>query len=196
MKKSLRNLIIILTSSLFVACGKDFKIDKKDFDIVPYQGNEILIFESDTQDRDTIFLVGIDNYSTPFGKMELFPDEHEIYRVKTRRTDPNYDRYLEGKSLIELVAGEGGISIWFDIAMKRSWYYGKYVFDKSEFEKIPMTELDINGSKYNDVKVIESDGSYQERDNYAERFYWSVENGFLGLDRRNEKWRLIKKYVP
>ena len=196
MKKSLRNLIIILTSSLFVACGKDFKIDKKDFDIVPYQGNEILIFESDTQDRDTIFLVGIDNYSTPFGKMELFPDEHEIYRVKTRRTDPNYDRYLEGKSLIELAAGEGGTSIWFDIAMKRSWYYGKYVFDKSEFEKIPMTELDINGSKYNDVKVIESDGSYQERDNYAERFYWSVENGLLGLDRRNEKWRLIKKYVP
>lgn len=196
MKTTIRNLITILTSISLIACGKDFKIDEKDFDIVPYQGNEILIFESDKHDRDTIFLVGIENYSTPFGSMELFSDEHEIYRVKTKRTDPNYDRYLEGKSLIELVAGEGGTSIRFDIAMKRSWYYGKYVFDKSEFEKIPMTELNIKSSNYNDVKVIESDGSYQERDNYAERFYWSVENGFLGLDRRDEKWRLIKKYVP
>jgi hypothetical protein len=196
MIKPMRNLIIFLFSITLIACGKNFKIDKKDFEIVPYQGNEILIFESDKHDRDTIFLLGIENYSTPFGPMELFPDKHEIYRVKTKRTDPNYDRYLEGKSLIELVAGEGGTSIWFDIAMKRSWYYGKYVFNKSEFEKIPLTELNINGSNYNDVKIIESDGSYEERDNYAERFYWSVKNGFLGLDRRDEKWRLIKKYVP
>jgi hypothetical protein len=192
----MRNLIIILTSISLTACGKDFKIDNEDFDIVPYKGNEILIFESDKQDRDTIFLVGIENYSTSSGPMELFPDKYEIYSVKTKRTDPNYDRYLEGKSLIELVAGEGGTSIWFDIAMKRSWYYGKYVFDKSEFENLPMTELNINSLNYDDVKVIESDGSYEERNNYAERFYWSGKNGFLGLDRRDEKWRLIKKYVP
>jgi hypothetical protein len=196
MKKPMRNLIIILTSISLMACGKDFKIDEKDFDIVPYEGNEILVFESDKKDRDTIFLVGIENYSTPFGPMELFPDEHEIYRVKTKRTDPNYDRYLEGKSLIELVGVDGGTSITFDIAMKRSWYYGKYSFGKSEFDKIPLSELRIKDSKYKDVKIFESDGSYQERDNYVERFYWSVENGFLGLDRRDEKWRLIKKYVP
>jgi len=192
----MKNLIIILTLISLISCGKDFKIDKKDFEIVPYKGNEVLIFESDKQDRDTIFIIGIENYSSTFGPMELFPDEHEVYRVQTKRTDPNYDRYLEGKSLIELVAGEGGTSIWFDIAMKRSWYYGQYVFDKSEFEKIPLTELKINELTYNDVKVIESDGSYEERDNYAERFYWSIKNGFLGLDRRDEQWRLIKKYVP
>lgn len=196
MEKPMRNLIIILTSISLISCGKDFKLEKKDIDIVPYKGNEILVFESDKKDRDTIFLVGIKNYSTPFGPMELFPDEHEIYRVKTKLTDPNYDRYLEGKSLIQVVAVEGGISIEFDIAMKRSWYYGKYAFGKSEFEKIPLSELKIKDSNYKDVKVIESDGSYEERDNYAERFYWSVENGFLGLDRRDEKWRLIKKYVP
>ncbi len=196
MKKPIRTLIITLTLISLISCGKDFKIDKKDIGIVPYVGNEILVFESDKKDLDTIFLVGIENYSTSFGPMELFPDEHEIYRVKTKRTDPNYDRYLEGKSLIELVAVEGGISIEFDIAMKRSWYYGKYAFGKSEFEKTPLTELIIGDLNYNDVKVFESDGSYNDRDNYAERFYWSVKNGFLGLDRRDEKWRLIKKYVP
>jgi len=192
----MRQLIFIMTSISLFSCGRNFKIAKNNLNIVPYRGNEIMIFESDKHDRDTIFLEGVENYSTPLGDFELFPDKHEIYRVRDKRTNPNYDRYLEGNSLIELVALEGGTSITFDIAMKRSRYYGKYSFGKSEFDRIPLTELRINDFSYNDVKVFESDGSYEERDDYAERFYWSVENGFLGIDRRDEKWRLIKKYVP
>ena len=72
----------------------------------------------------------------------------------------------------------------------------KSIYSKTEFDSIPLSKITIDKKVYDDVKIFESDGSYEQRDNYAERFYWSVSEGFLGLDRRNEKWRLIKKYVP
>lgn len=196
MKKNLLYISIFLLVISNISCGKDFKLDKKDFTLIPYEGSEILIFESSQQRKDTMFLMGYENYSSPFGPMEIFPDEHEIYRLKTKRTDPNYDRYLDGKSIIELTAGENGSIIWFDIAMKGSWFYGKHIYSKAEFDSVPITRLTIDNKEYEDVKVFESDGSYEERDNYAERFYWSLSEGFLGLDRRDETWRLRKKYVP
>jgi len=59
--------------------------------------------------------------------------------------------------------------------------------------------LTIDDIVYRDVKVFEASDyakQYEQRDNYAERFYWSVSKGFLGLDRRDEKWRLTKIYKP
>ena len=195
MSRLARNLLFLLTATTFFSCGKDFRIEEEHFGLIPYEGNEILVFQSDQHDRDTIFLQGFLNYTTPLGTLDLFPDKHEVHSLSTKKSDPNYDRYLEGKGLIELIATETGTSISFDIAMKRSWYYGKNVFKKSEFDSLPETELRINEVVYTDVKVFESDGSYIERDNYAERFYWSVKSGFLGLDRKGEKWRLIQKYI-
>jgi hypothetical protein len=61
------------------------------------------------------------------------------------------------------------------------------------------SELIIENVVYNDVKIIEANESakhYGQRTNYVERFYWSLSQGFLGLYRRDEKWRLIKKYEP
>jgi hypothetical protein len=196
MRKTIRYMYIIAIGLSLISCGKNFKIDKSDHSLIPYKGTEILVFKSSEQRQDTMFLMGYENYSGPFGPMELFPDKHEVYRIKTKRSDPNYDRYLDGKSLIELTAGGDGTTIWFDIAMKGSWFYGKSIYSKAAFDSVPITKLTIENKIYDDVKVFQSDGSYEQRDNYSERFYWSLSEGFLGIDRRNEKWRLIKKYVP
>ena len=82
--------------------------------------------------------------------------------------------------------------------MKGSWFYGTEInpMDLNQFDSIAMKSMEIYSTKYNDVKILKSDGRYSKRDNYVERIYWSVSEGFLGLDRRDEKWRLIKKYVP
>jgi hypothetical protein len=72
-------------------------------------------------------------------------------------------------------------------------------YSLSEFKNIPNSELTIDSKICKDVKIFEASEyakQYEQRDNYAERFYWSSSQGFLGLDRRDEKWRLIKKYVP
>ncbi len=189
-------LIILIATIGNTSCRRNDKINKADFSLIPYNGKETLIFKSTENKFDTIFLKGFDQYSVGSNPLAFFPDKYEVYRVNCKVSDPNYDRYLDGKSLIELTAGENETIIWFNIIMKESWFYGKRIYSKTEFDSVPIANLKIENTTYNDVKVFESDGSYEQRDNYAERFYWSVKDGFLGLDRRDEKWRLIKKYVP
>ncbi len=180
-----------------ISCSSDYKIDKKDFSLIPYNGKEILVYKSSENKLDTIFLKGFDQYSAGSDPLAFFPDHYEIYRLNCKRSDPNYDRYLEGKSLVELGASESGQTyISFDIKLKGSWFYNLTSFSKKEFDSIPLTELNIDNKLYKDVKVFEADGSYEQRDNYVERFYWSISQGFLGLDKRETEWRLIKKYVP
>ena len=130
--------------------------------------------------------------------LAISPNQCDGIRFNCTRTDPNYDRYLEGNRLVELVATQNGEThISFDIVLRGSWFYSMDSYSLSEFDKIPNTELTIDNKVYKDVKVFEASNyakQYEQRDNYAERFYWSLSQGFLGLDRRDEKWRLIKKY--
>ncbi|RBP26023.1 hypothetical protein DFR65_1201 [Oceanihabitans sediminis] len=178
------------------SCSRSYKIDKTDFSLIPYNGKETLVFKSTENKFDTIFLKGFEQYSAGSDPLAFFPDKHEIYRLKSIVSDPNYDRYLNGKSIIELTAGQDETIIWFDILMKESRFYGKYIYSKTEFDSVPISSLNIDSKTYDDVKIFESDGSYEQRDNYTERFYWSLSQGFLGLDKRETEWRLIKKYVP
>ena len=178
------------------SCSHKYKIDKSDYLLIPYIGNENLILKSTENKFDTIFINGIERYSADSNPLAIFPEQHEIHSLNCRISDPNHERYLDGKNLIELRASSNGTSIWFNIIMKESWFYGKTIYSKAEFNNIPITKLTIENKTYYDVKVFESDGSYEQRDNYVERFYWSLSNGFLGLDKRETEWRLVKKYVP
>jgi hypothetical protein len=195
MKNKLLTLITIITILGNSSCS-NYKIKKNDFSLIPYKGKETLVFKSTENKFDTIFLNGFDKYSAGSDPLAIFPDKYEIYRLNCTVSDPNYNRYLDGKSIIELSAGQDETIIWFDILMKESRFYGKSIYSKTEFNSIPLSKITINKKVYDDVKIFESDGSYEKRINYAERFYWSVSEGFLGLDKRDEKWRLIKKNVP
>lgn len=118
------------------------------------------------------------------------------YKLMCTKTHPNYNKYIDSK-LVQLVALKKGHQkcISFYITLKNAVFYGlqsSYTFE--EFDDIPNTELKIADKTYTDVKVFEGDPSNSEREIYVERFYWSVTEGFLGLDKKNEKWRLVKKY--
>ena len=196
MKRKIQIVILISLLLGLNSCSKNYKIDRADYSLIPYSGKEILILKSSKNKLDTIFLKGIERYQTGTDPLAFFPDQIEIHTLFSKRSDPNYDRYLEGDGIIQLRASPNGTSISFGITMKESWFYGKRIYSRKEFDSIPMTKLAIENKTYDDVKTIESDGSYINRDNYAERFYWSIKDGFLGLDKKDEKWRLIKKYIP
>jgi hypothetical protein len=184
----------------FVSCSKHYKLKKNDRKYIPYKGNEVLVFHSNKNRMDTIFLKGLSNFNGCGDPLDLFPDKCDGISLNCTRTDPNYDRYLEGKGLVELVATSSGKTrISFDIVLRASWFYNMDSYSLSEFDKMPNSELTIEDNVYKDVKIFEASDyakQYQQRDNYAERFYWSLSQGFLGLDRRDEKWRMIKKYEP
>ncbi|HEX7906264.1 MAG TPA: hypothetical protein VF487_20460 [Chitinophagaceae bacterium] len=183
-----------------VSCSRSYHLERGDLKYIPYKGNEILVFKSDNNRMDTTFLTGKGKGSGCAGSQELFPDECEGISINCTRTDPNYDRYLEGKWLVELVATKSGEThISFDIVLRGSWFYNMGSYSLPEFDKMPNSELTIGNTVYKDVKIFEASDyakQYEQRENYAERFYWSISKGFLGLDRRDEKWRLIKIYEP
>ena len=149
---------------------------------------------------DTTFLKGTSSFNGCGDPLAISPNQCDGISLNCTRTDPNYDRYLEGKRLVELVANQNGeTDISFDIVLRGSWFYNTESYSLSEFDKMPNTELTIDNKVYKDVKIFEASNyakQFEQRDNYAERFYWSVSKGFLGLDRRDEKWRLIKIYEP
>jgi hypothetical protein len=199
-----KKIVYIFSYCLIVAttvsCSKHYRLKKDDQKYIPYKGNEILVFHSDKNREDTIFLTGVGNGSGCAGSQALFPNKCEGISINCTRTDPNYDRYLEGQQLLEVKATQSGEThISFDITLKGSWFYNMGSYSLSEFDKIPNSELTIDNKTYKDVKIFEASDyakQYEDRDNYAERFYWSLSQGFLVLDRRDEKWRLIKKYGP
>jgi hypothetical protein len=191
------NLFLV---TAIVSCSKHYKLNKDDTKYIPYKGNEVLVFQSDKDRMDTTFLKGMSNFNGCGDPLAISPNQCDGISLNCTRTDPNYERYLEGKQLVELVATQNGEThISFDIVLKGSWFYSMDSYSLSEFDKIPNTELTIDNKVYKDVKVFEASNyakQYEQRDNYAERFYWSISKGFLGLDRRDEKWRLIKIYEP
>ncbi|WP_283637177.1 hypothetical protein [Aquaticitalea lipolytica] len=194
-----QKILISLFAIAFISCGRDYQLGKEDLNYIPYVGNEILIFKSDLNRMDTIFLQELRRFNGCYDPLSFSSDDCEGYETVTKITDPNYERYLEGKGLVSIVKSKDRKTyINFDVAMKGSWFYGTEInpMDLNQFDSIAMKSMEIYSTKYNDVKILKSDGRYSKRDNYVERIYWSVSEGFLGLDRRDEKWRLIKKYVP
>jgi len=200
MKKNVSILVYYILLTTFASCSSHFKLKKEDIKYIPYKGNEVLVFQSDQNRMDTIFLKGMSDFNGCGDPLAISPDKCDGISLNCTRTDPNYDRYLEGQHLVEIVATRNGAThISFDIGLRGSWFYNMDSYSLSEFENMSNSELTIVNKIYKDVKIFEASAyakQFEERDNYAERFYWSLSQGFLGLDRRNEKWRLIKKYVP
>lgn len=180
------NILILGLSS----CGT--KLKKEDNKYIPYSGHEILVFQSDQNELDTIFLTGKAKFNACYDPLSVFKLACDGNRLSCKRSDPNYDRYLTNQSLMSISKIKNETFIGFDIMLRHSWFYGKDYMDLENFKKLPNSEVMIGDKIFNDVKIIEADNLYIKRDNYVERFYWSVSHGFLGLDQRNRKWRLVK----
>jgi hypothetical protein len=183
-----------------VSCSSHYKLKKNDINSIPYKGSEVLVFRSDKNRMDTIFLKGMSNFNGCGDPLAVFPDKCDGISLSCTRTDPNYERYLEEQRLVQIVATPGRqTEISFEITLRGSWFYNMDSYSLTEFENMPNSELTIDNKVYKDVKIFEASEyakQYEQRGNYAERFYWSLSQGFLGLDRRDEKWRLIQKYMP
>ncbi len=196
----MRTFIFILILIQLFACGRTYELTESDKELIPYEGNEILVFQSSNEDLDTIFLTGFRKFNAQSDPLAFFPDVHEGSALTCTKSDPNYNRYLDEKSLVSVSPTSNKQTLLnFDITLKRSWFYDLNSYSLEQLDSIPNSNLVIGTRTYSDVKIFnttEYAKQFSERDNYAERFYWSLTEGFLGLDRSDEQWRLIKKYVP
>lgn len=86
---------------------------------------------------DTTFVKGMSDFNGCGYPLAISPDKCDEISLNCTRTDPNYDRFLEGKQLVELVATlSGKTHISFDIVLRSSWFYNMDSYSLSEFDKI------------------------------------------------------------
>lgn len=189
----MKKLKLIFIFNILVLSSCVTKLKKYETKYIPYNGNEILVFQSNLNELDTIFLTGISKYNACYDPLSLLKPSCEGKKISCKRSDPNYDRYFTNETLMSISKIKNKTLIGFDIKLRHSRFYGKEYMDLEDFKNLPNSEMKIGNVILYDVKIIESDNSYFERDNYVERFYWSVSHGFLGLDQRDRNWRLIKK---
>jgi hypothetical protein len=193
MKKTFCILFTLVISTMIFSC-RTHRIDKKYYNRVPYNGNEILVFESSEKENDTIFLKGTETFKL-FGH-RLFQSNKQYYTVSCDCADPySPDRIFRDQSFVSLSGNKDGKTYITIRTILRNAYFQYAHFSIAEFDDIPLSTISINDKYYTDVKIVESK-ERKNHENFADRFYWSVSEGFLGLDKGDLKWRLTEKYVP
>ncbi|WP_299444265.1 hypothetical protein, partial [uncultured Aquimarina sp.] len=189
-----KKVILLIFIAGVVSCNRTYKIDESDLELIPYSGNESLVFKSSKNELDTIFLKGFGQFEVDSDPLEFFPDKLEFYRLTCKHSNPNpkYKGYIENSLMQIHRFSDSQTYIEFELSLKGTM--GSCNMSKTDFEKIPITNLNINGKLYNDIKTFTSD--IHTKGKLPEKYYWSISEGLIGIDDNDVKWRLIKKYVP
>ena len=185
--------LLFMTSSC-----KSYKLTRDDLKWNPYKGNEILVFQNDNGDIDTIFVISVERLKNPDDPLAVSPNYHESVEVMVKHSDPtppNDHRYLQSPFLKLYSAKDKNTLINFALTAKNAWFYsGKY--NKNELEKLATAELVTKNFKYDDVlRLVPKSMEYFERDEFITTVYWSKKDGYVRFDLKNGVyWELIKKY--
>jgi len=171
---------------------------KLDYSLIPYKGNEVLIFESNKGETDTIFLAGTKSFITATDPLDIFPTKAEHYYILARSSDPSLrgskHRYLTNP-MVELSMSENNETyLKIDFTAKDAWFYGDSWLKKDKLMAKPKISMELNNEKLNDVVVFEDlEKHYYDRTNHVEKLYWSLSKGIVRFEKKdNEVWELKK----
>ena len=200
----MKNIIIVL-AFLTIGCRSNtYTIPKDDYKLIPYKGNEELVFKSNKGDVDTVFLQGTKRFFSPINQWSYPIKNCEHFSIVSKRSDPTImnvkGRYLDSLNLITLF-NDGDTKIEIEFTAKTAWFYGDKIYTKQEFLELKNTILDIGVHRYNDIVILHPNwtigdnkqGNIVERPNSIIKLYWSGEKGIVRYDKpNNEYWELMK----
>ena len=193
---------MVLLAGLCLGCGKSYRFSEDDLRWQPYKGGELLVFQSDSGELDSIWIGELPEATMVSNDhdWQLFPDKFEVVSVRARFSDPSppagtRHRYLKG-SILRLSSSlkEEELSIDFMLTAKNAKFYGS-TRKKSALKQIDLVELRTTYRNYEDIIIIESeDREYREKEHFIERIYWSMSDGYVRYDLKGGAyWQLIDK---
>lgn len=181
------SIIILMLHTL--GCTKTDKLNADDLKWNPYKGGEVLVFNSNQGDTDTIFVKSIEKAKAVNDNLAIFPKHHEILNVSVQHTDPTPPNRAQGYSedfFFDLYAtNDKNTIISFDLMAKNAWFYADSYY-KNELEKLPITTLSSKNFTYTDVIKLEPQSQeFYERDEFVTVVYWSKSKGYIRYDLKN-----------
>jgi hypothetical protein len=198
-----RQLILFLFfTSFLMSCDQLNRLKKEDYEWMPYDGHETLVFTSNTRDTDTIFLLKKDTLNaypeaqSPNGK------KYEVVSVFCKHSDPdianNKHRYLENTFLELEKAKDNRAEIVIDLSAKDAEFYRLSTIKIDSLSKEKQITLQTAFGQYNDVYIINAEdylGNFKQRSNFITKVYWSKSQGLIRYDKQGDVyWELEKKY--
>jgi len=158
----------------------------------PYIENTKLIFESDTNVVDTLFIKGITKVMIKGGDaFSIAPDRFENYRIHY-----NSSSFSKERGLVYVGWYDESYDIRFEFRAAQAQLFCRRSFTAAEFDAIPTTTMTAAGNFYSDVKIVNGDSGYEDRDHRVTKLYWSVSVGLLGWETPTAVWRLKEVYKP
>ena len=169
---------------------------------MPYKGNEILVFSSNTGDTDTIFFLKKDTlWGLPDPIFETI--KYEEVAIFCRHTDPSppdgKHRYLDNYFVKLKKSKDGKARLDLEFSAKDACFYRLDGPRIDSLNKIKPTTLQTKLKTYDDVYIIDDIDwmNFKQRSNYITKAYWSKSEGLIRYDKQGSLfWELTKKYSP
>lgn len=200
--RNMKHLFVLSSICLVLfSCGPTHRIPEAAYAYLPYAGNEILVFESNLGEADTMFLTGTDRRINPTDPLDFFPTRVEHFTVGVQFTDPSppggMQRYLRGTFVELSMSADDAPWLDIDFKAKDAVFYGASRLALHDFDQLPVISLPLGDSLLHDIVVFEDHRKeYYERSNHVERLYWSKREGLVRYDKKGqETWVLKRKFV-
>jgi len=191
--KDRTRLIVIFFLIVLASCTNKLSEDEREWN--PYVINEVLIFESSENERDSIVIDEVIMDAVSSGPTpELYRHTYlMIYRKrKLEENQFSNTEILNISSSTPNKPAEIGFELSFENAIFAGWG-----IKLEDLEKYPTMSVTTKAGTFDDVIKIESVKYRPERENSVLYMYWSKKNGYIKFERADGfTWELVKKYVP
>ena len=182
--------------SVLLSCGPEYKMKSESFDWQPYKIGDKLIFKSNTNQIDTIFVKEIKSYTNPDDHLAIFPDYYTTYFITGEITLINPFTSSIGNTvkkdyvnILELSSGKETDYLTLNFKKRRDTLsYSEVTFKISEL-KLKFK----NKSKYESIKVDAESYNKMSFSYDLKTIFWSKEFGYAKYEFKNgHSWELVK----
>lgn len=184
--------LLCLTSCIGPFAPREHQLSADAYAVNPYIESTTLLFESNTYEIDTLFIKNIKKAMVQGGDaFSVAPDRFENYLVNYSSSSLTKER-----NLVYVGWYDEGYDIRFEFMVGQARLVCRCSFTEEEFKALPDTTMTVAGNLYSDVKVLNGDSGYEDRDHRVIKLYWSISTGLLGWETPAAIWKLKKVYKP
>lgn len=195
-------IIALLTISFLASCRGTYRLSANEHSWIPYKGNEILVFSSNTGNIDTIFLLNKDTLIAYPEAQALNGRTYEVVNIFCQHSDPLRDsgyRYLHNEFVELRKSVDKKARLHFNLSTKDANFFRLTGVRIDSLSQQPTTSLVTKHKTYNDIYVIDDEDwmNFKQRSNYVTKLYWSKSEGLIRYDKQDSVyWELTNKYSP
>lgn len=195
-----RRSLILIYSILLMSCSWKKHLSKKDYEWIPYKGNEILIYNSNLGNRDTIFLLKKDTIWNYPDAQSLFGSDYEMVSIFCKHSDSVIQdksvQYLENDFCSIQKTKNGHTILTVNLLTKDAVFYRLSLINLDSLDRVDPIILKTKQKQYDDVFIIKGEdysGSFHKRYNFVTKIYWSKTKGLVRYDKGNNNyWELAE----